>query len=108
MRVLLDHCVDVHFAKLVVGHEVSHAKTLGWESLSNGKLLDIAELNEFDVMITVDKGVRFQQNIAKRRISLITLNPLLVDYDYIAPMASQLLLVLLTGLSPGSQIVIDP
>ena len=108
MRVLLDHCVDFHFAKLIIGHDVSHTKTLGWHQLSNGKLLTAAEDAGFQVMVTVDKNVRFQQNIYKGQISLITLNPRLVDLDYIAPMVGQLLKTLEEGFPPGSEIVIDP
>jgi len=55
----------------------------------------------------VDKNVRFQQNIAKRKISLITLNPVLVDFEYIAPMASRLINILNDGFPGGSEIVID-
>jgi len=108
MRVLLDHCVDIHFAKLLVGHDVAHTKTLGWQQLSNGKLLSAAEEAGFQVLVTVDKNVRFQQNIAKRQISLITLNPRFVDYDQLVPMVDALLAILESGLPSGSQILIEP
>jgi len=108
MRVLLDHCVDVRFAHLLPGHDVQHTKALGWESLSNGKLLATAEAAGFSVMVTVDKNVRFQQNMAKRSISLITLNPRLVDFEYIAPLAPRINEILSEGFAQGSEIVVSP
>ncbi|HLK14212.1 MAG TPA: DUF5615 family PIN-like protein [Fimbriimonadaceae bacterium] len=108
MRLLLDHCVDVRFAKLLTGHDVQHAKAMGWAGLSNGELLARATEAGFEAMVTVDKNVRFQQNMANKAISLITLNPRLVDYDYIAPLAEKLLANLSSGLPPGSEIVIEP
>jgi hypothetical protein len=36
MRILLDNCVDIRFARLITGHEVRHARDLGWQDLSNG------------------------------------------------------------------------
>ncbi len=108
MRVLLDHCVDIHFAKLLIGHEVQHTKEMGWGNLSNGKLLAAAEEEGFLVLITVDKNVRHQQTMAKKGISLITLNPRFVDYDFIAPMAFKVIVTLNAGIQPGSEIVIDP
>jgi hypothetical protein len=84
MRVLLDNCVDVRFARLITGHEVMHARDLGWQELSNGKLLAAAEEAGFAVMVTTDKNIRHQQNITKKAI---TLSPRLTQYDFIAPLA---------------------
>lgn len=59
-------------------------------------------------MVTVDENVLFQQNISKKAISLITLNPLFVDDDYIAPMARKLMDILDSGFPSGSEFVIEP
>src|ERR1700757_1339703 len=108
MRVLLDHCVDIRFQRLLTGHEVELAKKLGFEKLSNGELLDAAESAGFEVVVTVDKNIRFQQNINKRRIALITLNPALVDLEYIEPLAPRLVELLDEGVEPGTETVIGP
>src|ERR1017187_5646415 len=108
MRVLLDHCVDNRFAKLLTGHEARHAKAMGWANFSNGNLLDAAEVDGLAVMVTVDKSVRFQQNLARRKISLITINPRLVDYERIAPLAAHLTPTRDAGFPPGSEITIEP
>jgi hypothetical protein len=54
MRVLLDNNVNQRFAALVEGHEVVHARQLGWGELLNGKLISVAEDAAFEVMITAD------------------------------------------------------
>ena len=108
IKVLLGHYVDIRFVNLLTGHEVRHTKAMGWENLSNGKLLAAAGQEGFTAMVTVDKNVRFQQNISKKAISLITLNPLFVDYDYIASMARKLMDILDSGFPSGSEFVIEP
>lgn len=71
MRVLLDNYVprrlDPHLA---AGHEVIHCQALGWDELSNGKLLTAAQA-EFDVMLTTDSGIPYQQHLPKYDIGLI-------------------------------------
>jgi hypothetical protein len=90
MRILLDHCVDVRFSKCIPGHTVDHTKHLDWERLTNGELLDAAEREAYEVFVTVDKSLRHQQNLAKRRIVVITLNSPLTGLDDIQPLAPSL------------------
>jgi hypothetical protein len=73
MRVLFDHCTPYGIARFLVGHEVSPARKLGWAELTNGKLLNAAEDAGFDVMVTVDQNIRYQQNISGRKIALVVL-----------------------------------
>lgn len=49
------------------------ARTRGWDRLSNGDLLTEAERGGFDVLLTADKNMRFQQNLSGRRIALVVL-----------------------------------
>jgi predicted nuclease of predicted toxin-antitoxin system len=107
MRVLLDNCVDVRFARLILTHEVGHARDHGWQELENGKLLTAAEDAGFDVLVTTDKNMRYQQNLSGRRISLITLSSRLAEYDYLVPLADQLGIVLNNELAAGSVIVLE-
>lgn len=62
MRALLDHCVPRRFGRLLTAHEVRTTCELGWASLNNGALLAQAK-EQFDVFITVDQNVEFQQNL---------------------------------------------
>jgi predicted nuclease of predicted toxin-antitoxin system len=91
MRVLLDNNVSRRFSRLLVGHEVTHVTQFGWENLKNGLLLAAAEESAFDVLITADKQIQYQQNILGRRISIVVLNSLRLVIEEIAPLAPQVL-----------------
>jgi hypothetical protein len=52
---------------------VEEARAREWEELSNGELIDVAEAAGFDVMVTTDKNIRYQQKLAARAIALIVL-----------------------------------
>jgi predicted nuclease of predicted toxin-antitoxin system len=73
MRILLDECVPWPMHKLLAGHECSTAQQRGWGGTKNGDLLRLAE-NEFDLFITSDQNIRYQQNLAGRRIAIIELS----------------------------------
>lgn len=74
MRVLFDHGTPVPLIPFLVGHIVTKAKDRGWDTLSNGDLLDAAEKADFDVLLTADKNIRYQQNLEGRRIALVVLS----------------------------------
>jgi hypothetical protein len=71
--VLLDHCVPRPFGKLLTDCKVSTAFERGWAELTNGELLNVAETAAIDVLITADQNLRYQQNLASRRIAIIEL-----------------------------------
>ncbi len=73
MRVLLDECVDRRLAEQIVGHDVKTVPEAGWAALKNGELLGRAE-QSFDVFITVDRNLPFQQTLARFTIAVIVLN----------------------------------
>ena len=81
MRILLDNCVIERFGRELVRQEVTHARQLGWEGLANGNLLKAAELAQFQLLLTVDKNLRFQQNMDHRAIVLITIDTHPVTLD---------------------------
>ena len=61
MRILLDESVPEKLGRLLVGHSCSTVQRQGWASVKNGWLLALAK-NEFDVLLTADKGMEYQQN----------------------------------------------
>ena len=73
MRILFDQGVPRGLAASLQGHEVTEARKLGWERISNGVLLKLAEESKYDLLITTDKNVRYQQNLSGRKISLVVL-----------------------------------
>jgi hypothetical protein len=69
---LLDECVDWRLARAISGHDVKTARQLGWSSIRNGELLRRAS-KEFDVFVTVDRNLAFQQNAASLPIAVVVL-----------------------------------
>ncbi len=76
MRLLLDNCVDVRAAGLFAGHEVVHVLERGWDGLVNGQLIATAAGAELQVLVTVDKNLRDQQNLEKLPLSVLELDVL--------------------------------
>jgi hypothetical protein len=74
MLILFDHSTPAPLRRHLDGHEVREAFELGWDRLSNGELLAQAEQEGFDVMITADKNIRYQQNLTGRKIALVVLS----------------------------------
>src|SRR6202051_3872250 len=74
MLILVDHSTPAPLSSYLTGHTVIEAKDRGWDRLSNGDLLAEAERAEFDVFLTADKNIRYQQNLAGRRIAVVVLS----------------------------------
>ncbi|MBX9810923.1 MAG: DUF5615 family PIN-like protein [Burkholderiales bacterium] len=72
MKVFVDECVDWRLARDIVGHEVKTARQMGWSTIKNGELLALAA-KEFDVFVTVDRNLSFQQNLPAFAIAVIVL-----------------------------------
>ncbi len=63
MKILLDECVTKRVKPLLPGHQVFRVVTMGWSSLKNGRLMAKAVEQGFDVLLTIDKSLQFQQNL---------------------------------------------
>ena len=72
MRVLLDECVPRKLKRDLADHEVLSVTERGWSGIENGELLRLAEA-EFDVFLTVDQNLKYQQNLASFDIAMILL-----------------------------------
>ena len=72
MKLLLDECIDRRLAREFAGYEVKTVPQMGWSGIKNGQLLGLAEV-EFDVFITVDRNLSFQQNLPQFNIAVIVL-----------------------------------
>ena len=73
MLVLFDHGTPSGIPPALVGHTVVEARERGWDKLSNGDLLNAAEAAGFQVLLTTDKNIQYQQNLAGRKISVLVL-----------------------------------
>jgi hypothetical protein len=73
MKILLDECVPWPMHRLLAGHECMTAQQRGWGGIKNGDLLRLAE-SEFELFITADQNIRYQQNLAGRSIPILELS----------------------------------
>jgi hypothetical protein len=73
MRVLFDQATPVPIRAYLDPHVVSTAFAQGWDTLKNGELLTAAEQAGFDVLLTTDKNLRYQQNLLDRKIAIVVL-----------------------------------
>jgi predicted nuclease of predicted toxin-antitoxin system len=70
MRILLDESVPSRLGALLTGHAAVTVQRRGWASVKNGRLLALAA-TEFDVLLTADKGMEYQQNLATLPVSIL-------------------------------------
>lgn len=76
MLILFDHGAPRSIARWLHGHSVVEAIARGWERLTNGELLRATEEAGFDLLLSTDKNIRYQQNLQNRRIAIVILgNP---------------------------------
>ncbi len=73
MKVLLDECVPWPLHKLLPGHDCTTVQQRGWGGLKNGDLLAEAA-GKFDLFVTADQNLRYQQNLSGRRIAVLELS----------------------------------
>ena len=73
MRILFDQGTPVPLRRFLVRHDVETAFERGWQDVSNGELLGLAEEAGFDALVTTDQSLRYQQNLSSRRIAIVVL-----------------------------------
>jgi hypothetical protein len=71
MLILFDQATPVPIRAYLKGHVIRTAAQQGWERLGNGELLTVAEDAGFDLLVTTDKNIRYEQNLAGRNIALV-------------------------------------
>lgn len=90
MKILLDECVDQRFRKELPGHEVSTVREMGWAGKKNGELLALAT-QSFQVFITVDRNLYFQQSLSKFNITVLILAARSNRVSDLRPLAPEIL-----------------
>ncbi len=105
MRLLLDECIDRRLAREFIGYEVKTVPQMGWAGIKNGQLLALAEV-EFDIFITVDRNLSFQQNLPQFEIVVIVLHAVSNRLADLQPLAPKILEVLAT-VTKGTATVVE-
>ena len=100
MKILLDECVPKRLRVSLPGHTVETVTEAGWSGIKNGDLLTRAA-SRFDVFITVDSNLRFQQHLPRFAIAVVLLSAPSNKLASLAPLAPRILAVL-PALRPGT------
>jgi len=101
MRILLDECVNQRLRNYLAGHESQSARYAGLGGLKNGELLAAAEAAGFDILLTVDRGFRYEQNLMGRKIAVIILSTKSIALKDLLPHVPECL-ALLVRIKPGN------
>ena len=104
MRILFDQPTPVPLRAFLKGHTVSTAAQQGWNRLRNGELLDPAKAAGFEVLVTTDKNIRYQQNLTDRRIAIIVLGK--QQWPELRPHV-QLVVAAVNAATPGTYIEVE-
>ncbi len=73
MKILFDNGTPKPIARSLPGHEITYARQIGWHELGNGELIEKAEEAGYELLLSTDKNIRYQQNLTGRKIALVVL-----------------------------------
>ena len=73
MKVLLDECIPRKLKRTIISHDCVTVPEAGLAGKSNGELLTLAEMVGFEILVTIDKGMQYEQNVRGRKIAIIVL-----------------------------------
>ncbi|MGI8494813.1 MAG: DUF5615 family PIN-like protein [Pyrinomonadaceae bacterium] len=105
MKILLDECLDRRLGRDLSGFEVKTVPQMNWAGVKNGDLMALAE-TEFDVFITVDRNLSFQQNLPKFGIAVLVIRSKSNRLEDLQPFAPKIIKILPT-LKKGEAIFIS-
>ena len=101
MQILLDECLPRDLGKSLTPHQVTTVPEKGWGGISNGKLLDLAQKNGFQVFVTVDQNLAVQNPTAGTQLIIIVLCTPSNKLSDLHPLASKVIALLSQSPSPG-------
>ncbi len=104
MKVLLDECVTHYLKRDFAAHEVLTVGEAGFKGLKNGRLLHAAS-DEYDVLVTVDQNLQYQQNLKTLAIAVVVLKANRSTYPMLKPLMPQVLETL-KKIEPGELVVV--
>jgi hypothetical protein len=99
VRVLLDECVNWRLGRDIIGHDVKTAHQMGWTTVQNGALVLASQ--HFDVFVTVDRNLSFQQDLSSFSIAVIVLEAKTNRLADLRPLVPKLLVAIETA-HPGA------
>jgi hypothetical protein len=103
VKVLLDEDLPHKLRMAIFNHDVSTVAYVGWNGLKNGELLRVAEDAGFEVFITADKKLSYQQNLKGRSLALVVLSTL--DWEIMKPYLSKIVVAVDAAVAGSFQLV---
>ncbi|GEO10664.1 DUF5615 family PIN-like protein [Segetibacter aerophilus] len=98
MKILLDENLPVSLKNdFGLRHQVFTVRDRGWLGIKNGALMKLVEANDFEVFVTTDTNLQFQQNVLKFSFIIVVLNVVINKYQNLRPLIRPLLAVLETN-----------
>ena len=107
MRILIDECLNWRLGRALTGHYAVSAQKMGWSGIKNGKLLTHAVENGFDVFVTGDRNLSFQQNVTEYAIAVVVLEAEGIQLHHTLPLMPKVI-ALLPTLQPGQVVRVTP
>ena len=107
MRILIDECLNWRLGRALTGHYAVAAQKLGWSGIKNGKLLALAVENGFEVFLTGDRNLTFQQNATEFSIAIVVLEAGGIQLHHTLPLMTKVV-ALLPTLKPGMVVRVKP
>jgi hypothetical protein len=104
LKILFDQNTPRNLVRYLEGHDVQRAAQLHWEELKNGDLLQAAEAKGFDLFLTCDRNLGYQQNLQTRRIAIIAMST--NTWPIIKPHVDQVKMAVSAAM-PGSYLAIE-
>lgn len=105
MKLLIDENLPKALKLCFPGHNLYTVRDMGWQSKKNGDLLALMLAENFDVLITFDKNLHYQQNFAKYPIAVLVVNAWGNSMPFLEPLIPQMREVLSKPLSTGATVV---
>ncbi|MDQ6631466.1 MAG: hypothetical protein M3Y82_06875 [Verrucomicrobiota bacterium] len=106
MRILIDECLNWRLSRALTGHYAVSAQKMGWSGIKNGKLLALAVENGFDIFLTGDRNLAFQQNLIEISIAVVVLETKGIQLHHTLPLMPRVLAIFPT-LKPGQVVRIS-
>ena len=104
MLILFDNNTPRGLTHFLSGHSVEEARMRGWDQLANGELIAAAEQAGFEVMVTADKNIRYQQNLEARKIALVVLEN---SQWPMVKLVAEKIVAAVNAARPGSYVEVD-
>ncbi|MGA2882024.1 MAG: hypothetical protein ABSG13_23980 [Bryobacteraceae bacterium] len=104
MLILFDNGTPRGLARFLTGYSIEEARVRGWEELANGDLIDAAEQAGFEVLVTTDKNIHYQQNLKARKIALVVLEH---SQWPMVKLVTEKIVAAVNSAQPGSYVVVE-